>query len=115
MAARRGGPKKATKQPAQKATKKSATTSRDGSTRRAEQQGAQERLTGTLDAQPILAPRMSKVPAQDSEYLTTVQGVRLEHTDDSLKAGPRGPSLLEVFHLREKIMHFAHDQRRVRR
>ncbi len=74
------------------------------------QRGAHGRLTGPPAPQPILAPRTSKVPAQDSDYLTTAQGVRLEHTDDSLKAGSRGPTLLEDFHLREKIMHFDHER-----
>ncbi len=50
------------------------------------------------------------MPAQDSEVLTTAQGVRLQHTDDSLKAGVRGPTLLEDFHLREKITHFDHER-----
>ena len=31
------------------------------------------------------------------EYLTTNQGVRVSHTDDSLKAGPRGPTLMEDY------------------
>ncbi len=59
---------------------------------------------------PILTPRASKVPAQDSDFLTTAQGVRIPQTDDSLKAGRRGPTLLEDFHLREKIMHFDHER-----
>jgi catalase len=42
--------------------------------------------------------------------LTTDQGVRVEHTDDSLRAGPRGPSLIEDFHLREKITRFDHER-----
>jgi len=58
----------------------------------------------------VLTPRSSKVPAQDSDFLTTPQGQRLSHTDDSLKAGVRGPTLLEDFHLREKIMHFDHER-----
>jgi catalase len=48
--------------------------------------------------------------AQAGEYLTTAQGLRLPDTDHSLKAGPRGPSLLEDFHLREKITHFDHER-----
>ncbi|HVA25365.1 MAG TPA: catalase [Chloroflexota bacterium] len=44
------------------------------------------------------------------EYLTTNQGARLSHTDDSLKAGDRGPTLLEDFHFREKTMHFDHER-----
>jgi catalase len=42
--------------------------------------------------------------------LTTDQGVRVHHTDDSLKAGQRGPALLEDFHLREKITRFDHER-----
>ena len=48
--------------------------------------------------------------AQAGEYLTTAQGLRLPDTDHSLKAGPRGPTLLEDFHLREKITHFDHER-----
>jgi catalase len=48
--------------------------------------------------------------AQTGEFLTTAQGVRLPDTDHSLKAGERGPSLLEDFHLREKITHFDHER-----
>src|SRR4051812_6319698 len=47
---------------------------------------------------------------QTSSLLTTAQGVRLPDTDHSLKAGPRGPALLEDFHLREKITHFDHER-----
>ncbi len=45
----------------------------------------------------------------DGQYLTTNQGVRVSHTDDSLKAGPRGPTLMEDFHFREKMTHFDHE------
>ncbi|WP_445167011.1 catalase [Mycolicibacterium sp. Dal123E01] len=48
--------------------------------------------------------------AQSGKYLTTAQGLRLPDTDHSLKAGARGPSLLEDFHLREKITHFDHER-----
>jgi catalase len=48
--------------------------------------------------------------AQTGEYLTTAQGLRLPDTDHSLKAGDRGPTLLEDFHLREKITHFDHER-----
>ncbi|GAB2750385.1 catalase [Salinifilum aidingensis] len=43
-------------------------------------------------------------------HLTTQQGVRVDHTDDTLTAGERGPSLLEDFHFREKVMHFDHER-----
>src|SRR6201994_340108 len=48
--------------------------------------------------------------AQQGSYLTTAQGLRLPDTDHSLKAGERGPTLLEDFHLREKITHFDHER-----
>src|SRR3984893_15026417 len=46
----------------------------------------------------------------EGEFLTSNQGVRIPHTDDSLKAGERGPTLLEDFHFREKITHFDHER-----
>ena len=58
----------------------------------------------------LLTPRTSSVPAQDSEYLTSLQGQRLQQTDDSLKVGGRGPTLMDDFHLREKITHFDHER-----
>ncbi|XRQ08920.1 catalase [Actinomadura welshii] len=48
--------------------------------------------------------------SQGGAYLTGAQGVRLPDSDHSLKAGPRGPVLLQDFHLREKIMHFDHER-----
>jgi catalase len=48
--------------------------------------------------------------AQSGQYLTTAQGLRLPDTDHSLKAGARGPTLLEDFHLREKVTHFDHER-----
>jgi catalase len=47
---------------------------------------------------------------ESGEFLTTAQGLRLPDTDHSLKAGDRGPTLLEDFHLREKITHFDHER-----
>src|SRR6188472_3639909 len=44
------------------------------------------------------------------EFLTTNQGVRVNDDQNSLKAGERGPSLLEDFILREKITHFDHER-----
>ncbi|MFF2548838.1 catalase [Kitasatospora sp. NPDC058063] len=48
--------------------------------------------------------------AQSGGYLTTAQGTRLADSDHSLKAGPRGPVLLQDHHLREKITHFDHER-----
>ncbi|MBC7845190.1 MAG: catalase [Flavobacterium sp.] len=46
----------------------------------------------------------------DNEFLTTNQGVKINDNNNSLKAGERGPSLLEDFILREKITHFDHER-----
>jgi catalase len=42
--------------------------------------------------------------------LTTNQGVKVSDTDNSLTAGPRGPTLMEDFHFREKMTHFDHER-----
>ncbi|SHG32638.1 catalase [Flavobacterium defluvii] len=45
-----------------------------------------------------------------NKFLTTDQGVKINDDNNSLKAGNRGPSLLEDFILREKITHFDHER-----
>jgi catalase len=42
--------------------------------------------------------------------LTTDQGIAIPQTDDSLRAGPRGPTIMEDFHFREKITRFDHER-----
>ena len=46
----------------------------------------------------------------NDKNLTTNQGVKIANTDDSLKAGERGPTLMEDFHFREKLTHFDHER-----
>lgn len=48
--------------------------------------------------------------AQQGAYLTTSTGTRLRDTDHSLKAGERGPTLLQDHHFREKMTHFDHER-----
>ncbi len=48
--------------------------------------------------------------ADTSAHLTTNQGIRVSDNQNSLKAGVRGPTLLEDFVLREKIFHFDHER-----
>ena len=48
--------------------------------------------------------------APGGQFLTTNQGVRVADNQNSLKAGQRGPALLEDFILREKITHFDHER-----
>jgi catalase len=44
------------------------------------------------------------------KMMTTNQGLRINDDQNSLTAGERGPTLLEDFHLREKITHFDHER-----
>jgi len=44
------------------------------------------------------------------QFLTTNQGLRINDDHNSLKAGPRGATLLEDFHFREKMTHFDHER-----
>ncbi len=47
---------------------------------------------------------------KDSASLTTNQGLPISDNQNSLKAGGRGPTLLEDFIVREKITHFDHER-----
>lgn len=51
-----------------------------------------------------------EAPSQQGDRLTTSTGVPVRDTDHSLKATPRGPTLLQDHHLREKITHFDHER-----
>ncbi|TWB67839.1 catalase [Nitrospirillum amazonense] len=77
-------------------------------------------------AQPAAKPAMPSVPfvggdtakqrdlAADNQEagsaLTTNQGLKVSDDQNSLRAGARGPTLMEDFHLREKITHFDHER-----
>jgi len=59
---------------------------------------------------PTVGP-LSRVRVDSSgQALTTNQGVPVGDNQHSLKAGLRGPTLLEDFILREKITHFDHER-----
>ncbi|WP_255169218.1 catalase [Natrononativus amylolyticus] len=45
----------------------------------------------------------------EGEELTTDHGVKVTDTDNSLKAGERGPTIMEDFHFREKMTQFDHE------
>jgi len=75
------------------------------------------RPSGRRPARRAAAPADPK-RAQLDEYivdprdavLTTNHGVPVNDDQNSLKAGERGPTLLEDFHLREKVTHFDHER-----
>ena len=62
-------------------------------------------------ANAVAPPVGLTVPAKlAGPVLTTNQGVAISDNQNSLKAGLRGPVLLEDFILREKITHFDHER-----
>jgi catalase len=64
----------------------------------------------TVGINATIAP-LDRVRADGSgRVLTTNQGVAVADNQNSLKAGLRGPALLEDFILREKITHFDHER-----
>jgi catalase len=74
-----------------------------------ERRSTNERKNSRIDSG---APRDAVAPpwAQGGDTLTTATGVPVDDTNNSLKVGERGPTLLDDFHLREKIMHFDHER-----
>ncbi|WP_413377448.1 catalase [Alkalihalobacillus sp. 1P02AB] len=44
------------------------------------------------------------------QHMTTNQGLKVSEDEFSLKAGERGPTLMEDFHFREKMTHFDHER-----
>jgi catalase len=64
----------------------------------------------TLEPQSLDGSLASKRVNSADQVLTTNQGVPISSNQDSLKAGLRGPTLLEDFVLREKITHFDHER-----
>jgi catalase len=53
---------------------------------------------------------LHQVAEGDVTVLTTAQGGPVSDDQNSLKIGPRGPTLIEDFHFREKIFHFDHER-----
>ena len=51
-----------------------------------------------------------QVVAGDAPQLTTQQGIVVSDDQNTLRAGERGPGVLEDFHFREKIFHFDHER-----
>ena len=51
-----------------------------------------------------------QVATGDQPALTTNQGLPISDNQNSLRANPKGPTLLEDFILREKITHFEHER-----
>lgn len=63
-----------------------------------------------LDAAKAKQQQMDTFTAASTNGLTTSQGLQIPDNHNSLKAGARGPVLLEDFILREKITHFGRER-----
>lgn len=62
------------------------------------------------EVQPTAGGELHQIAGGEHPALTTNQGVALSDNQNSLRANPRGPTLLEDFILREKITHFDHER-----
>ncbi len=53
---------------------------------------------------------LHQIAGGDVPVLTTAQGGPVSDDQNTVKIGPRGPTLIEDFHFREKIFHFDHER-----
>jgi catalase len=81
------------------------TTKLTSGTRRSKKQSA-----GNPEAKLTASGELHQIAGGQHPALTTNQGIALSDNQNSLKASPRGPVLLEDFILREKITHFDHER-----
>ncbi|AJF72801.1 hydroperoxidase [Raoultella ornithinolytica] len=76
--------------------------------------GEEPTAPGSLKAPDTHSDKLDALQSQrkggENFPLTTNQGVRIADDQNSLRAGNRGPTLLEDFILREKITHFDHER-----
>ena len=84
------------------ATKKSSAAPTQGATSNTKKAAA-----GTQRGQ---ADELHQTAGGKHPPLTTNQGIPISDNQNSLRASPRGPTLLEDFVLREKITHFDHER-----
>lgn len=76
--------------------------------KKAARKGATNKVAQTPNAKT--ADLEKEVETSAGQLLTSNQGVPINDDHNSLKAGDRGPTLLEDFLLREKITHFDHER-----
>ena len=69
-----------------------------------------KKLQKVTEEQVPVGGELHQIAGGQHPALTTNQGVPLSDNQNSLKANPRGPALLEDFILREKITHFDHER-----
>jgi catalase len=62
------------------------------------------------DSRTAVGGELHQIAGGEHPELTTNQGIPIPDNQNSLRANPRGPTLLEDFILREKITHFDHER-----
>lgn len=76
--------------------------------------GEEPTAPGSMKAPDTTSEKLDALEKQrkggENAALTTNQGLRIADDQNSLRAGQRGPTLLEDFILREKITHFDHER-----
>ena len=70
---------------------------------------SEEKVDSAKENDKIKDLEKNKVDNKNKAF-TTGKGLKMAEEEFSLKAGRRGPTLIEDFHLREKIMHFDHER-----
>ncbi|HUD93363.1 catalase [Sphingobium sp.] len=66
--------------------------------------------TGTFETKTGAGGEWHQIAGDQDAVLTSQQGVAIADDQNSLRAGERGPTLLDDFHLREKLFHFDHER-----
>jgi len=75
------------------------------------QEKVEQMTTGTTeDAKSKALESFVVTDPKPGNTISTNFGTPVTHTDDSIKAGERGPTLIEDFHFREKLTHFDHER-----
>jgi len=83
---------------------KENTTSKSGKSKQ------EKRFGSKTESQVVASGELHQIAGGEHSTLTTNQGLPISDNQNSLKATPRGPVLLEDFILREKITHFDHER-----
>lgn len=83
---------------------------RSGASTLSEENGSAKTGLAPLKPAAVDGSLAAKRVNDAGQMLTTNQGVAVSDNQSSLKAGVRGPTLLEDFILREKITHFDHER-----
>jgi catalase len=102
--------KESKKKPSRKASLSSADALFAAKSGRGKAPQTNQKARKTPDSDAVAGGETHQKAAAKGDQLTTNQGLPISDNQNSLKAGDRGPALLEDFILREKITHFDHER-----